>query len=251
MCNSIIDVTTSVSANYPALANSELQSITEEIFDLGFNMRVVAKKIAAKVAYVRDNAEELCGEFEGATAGKRFEKWGTEILGLKRAQLNAFAKVGKELLFSDGSVNLLPEWDKVKEAADSEVKKDKLIELHDEAQNFTMTQLQTLVPLGKAKIEELVYDGKVKSSMTVADIRDVVKENDPKKDAKEAAKKKREQAKKEKEEKKKADQQRIHGKEIAQIKINQLDNGSYVVTLNGDDITKTNVGKYLIKNICK
>lgn len=239
MCNSIIDVTTSVSANYPALVNPELQSITEEIFDLGSNMRVVAKRIAAKVAYVRENAEELCNEFEGETASKRFEKWGTEILGLKRAQLNAFAKVGDELLFSDGSVRILAE------------KAENLTGLNPEVQEFTMTQLQAVVSLGIDKVDELAYDGKIKPSMTVAEIKEVVKENDPKREAKEAAKKKREQAKKEKEEEKQAEQQRIHGKEVAQIKINQLDNGSYVVTLNGDDITKTNVGKYLIKNICK
>lgn len=239
MCNSIIDVTTSANANIPTLANQELQAITVEIFDLGSNMRIVAKKIAAKVAYVRDNAEELCGEFEGETAAKRFEKWGTEILGLKRAQLNAFAKVGDELLFSDGSVRILAE------------KAENQLGLNPDVQDFTMTQLQAVVPLGIDKVDELAYDGKIKPSMTVAEIKEVVKENDPKREAKEAAKKKREQAKKEKEEEKQAEQQRIHGKEVAQIKINQLDNGSYVVTLNGDDITTTNVGKYLIKNICK
>ena len=235
MTNAIMDTTRAANIEIPTISNPELHTITNDIFALGFNMRLVAKQIAAKVAYVRDNADRLCGEFDAETPAKRFEVWGTQILGLKRAQLNAFAKVGKELLFSDGAVSILAD------------KAENLKGINTEVQEFTMSQLQTIVPLGIDKIDELVYDGKIKPSMTVLEIKEVVNENDPKKEEKEARKAKREQEKKEKQK----EQQKIHGEEIANIKINRLDNGSLVVTLNGEDITKTNVGKYLIKNLCK
>ena len=234
MCNNVMDTTTATS-NIPVIQNEQLQAITVDIFVLGFDMRLVAKKIAAKVAYVRENAETLCNEFDAPTAAKRFDVWGTQVLGLKRAQLNAFAKVGDELLFSDGSVRILAE------------KAENTTGLNPDMQDFTMSQLQAVVPLGIDKVDELAYDGKIKPSMTVAEIKEVVKENDPKKEAKEAAKKKRE---KDKEEKAK-ERQKVHGKTLATIKINQLENESFVVTLDGEDITKTNVGRYLIKNLCK
>ena len=242
MCNAIMDTTRAANIETPTISNPELHTITNDIFALGFNMRLVAKQIAAKVAYVRDNADRLCGEFDAETPAKRFEVWGTQILGLKRAQLNAFAKVGKELLLTDGTVNILPPANAAVDLTKGKINEDEFRSLHDESQEFTMSQLQTIVPLGKEKIEELVYDGKLKPSMTVLDIKEVVNENDPKKAEKEARKAKREQQK---------EQQKIHGEEIANIKINRLDNGSFVVTLNGEDITKTNVGRYLIKNLCK
>lgn len=235
MCNAIMDITRSATIEIPTISNPELNVITNDIFALGFNMRLVAKQIAAKVAYVRDNSDRLCGEFDAETPAKRFEVWGTQVLGLKRAQLNAFAKVGDELLFSDGTVSILAS------------KAENLDGINYKVQEFTMSQLQTIVQLGVDKIDELVYDGKITPEMTVLEIKEVVKENDPKKAEKEARKAKREQEKKEKQK----EQQKIHGEEIANIKINRLDNGSFVVTLNGEDITKTNVGKYLIKNLCK
>lgn len=242
-----MDTTTAASILPPTVANEQLQKITDDIFDLGFNMRLVAKQIAAKVAYVRENAESLCNEFDAQTPAKRFEVWGTQILGLKRAQLNAFAKVGKELLLTDGTVNILPSVEAAVALSKSEISEKEFKSLHDDSQQFTMTQLQALVPLGREKVEQLVYDGQIKPTMTVQEIKDVVSENDPKKKAKEAAKKKRE---KDKEEKAK-ERQKVHGKTLATIKINQLENESFVVTLDGEDITKTNVGRYLIKNLCK
>lgn len=242
-----MDTTRAANIETPTISNPELNAITNDIFALGFNMRLVAKQIAAKVAYVRDNSDKLCGEFDAETPAKRFEVWGTQILGLKRAQLNAFAKVGKELLLTDGTVNILPPANAAIDLTNGKINEEEFRSLHDESQEFTISQLQTIVPLGKEKVEELVYDGKIKPSMTVLEIKEVVNENDPKKAEKEAKKAKREQEKKEKQ----AEQQKIHGEEIANIKINRLDNGSFVVTLNGEDITKTNVGKYLIKNLCK
>lgn len=232
MCNNAIMDTTraAIITDVPQIANEELKAITFEIFDLGFNMRLVAKKIASKVAYVRDNADSLCGEFDGKTASKRFETWGTEILGLKRAQLNAFAKVGTELLDESGNVRILEHKPQ-----------------HADVQDFTMTQLQTIVPLGIDKVNELVYDSKISPEMTVAEIKEVIKENDPKKAEKDAAAKKRQAKKAEKD----AEAQRVHGELIATIKLNKLGNGSFVVTLNGEDITVTNIGRYVIKNLAK
>lgn len=241
--NAIMDTTRAALVEYPTLKNESLQNITDEIFEFGSNMRDAAKKIAARVSYVRKHADTLCDEFEGKTAAKRFETWGVQVLGLKRAQLNAFAKVGSELLFLDGTVNIIPSGD-VASKATNDANEQKLIELHTLAQDFTMTQLQALAPLGKDKVEELVYDGKVEPSMTVAEIKEVVKENDPKKEFKEAAKKKREETKKEKE-------QKANATVLATIKLNELENGSFVVTCNGDDVTNTNLGKYIIKNVPK
>lgn len=241
--NAIMDTTRAALIEYPTLKNEDLQNITNEIFELGSNMRDVAKKIAAKVAYVRDNAATLCNEFEGKSATKRFETWGVQVLGLKRAQLNAFAKVGSELLFSDGSVNLLPSGDKASKASNDE-HEQKLVELHTLAQDFTMTQLQALAPLGKAKVEELVYDGKVDPFMTVVEIKEVVNSNNPRKSANTSSKKSTSKKGEKKE-------QKANATVLATIKLNELENGSFVVTCNGDDVTTTNLGKYIIKNVPK
>lgn len=242
--NAVLDTTRAALADSPILKNEELQNITNEIFELGSNMRDVAKKIAAKVAYVRDNASTLCDEFEGKSATKRFETWGVQVLGLKRAQLNAFAKVGSELLFSDGSVNLLPSGEEAQKAIGNKADEKRLVELHTIAQGFTMTQLQALSTLGKEKVEELVYDEKVKPSMTVAEIKEVVKSNNPRKSASTFSKK----STSKKSEKK---GQTANATVLATIKLNELENGSFVVTCNGDDVTNTNLGRYIIKNVPK
>ena len=226
MCNSIISTDSAIVNVADNIANEELRAYTENLFTYGLDLRNAAKKIAATVAVIRDNAKTLCDEFEGDTPTKKFEKYGETILGIKRAQLNAFAKVGKELLTSEG---------------------ESILHIPANSDDFTMSQLQALLPLPTDTTKQLAEDEIITPSMTVKEIKEVVKENDPKRDAKAKAKAKREKAKLEK----KAKNNEVDGELVASINVYRLTSGEFIVALDGKDVTKTNLGKYLIKNLSK
>lgn len=233
MCNSIIDAnvaTTTTIEPWKNIQCTELAELTACIYAYGLNMRESAKQIAVRVAYIRENADALCVEFEGKTSGERFTDYGAKILGIKRAQLNAFAKVGKELL-DENAVSILPV---------AEGKGD-----------YTMTQLQALLPLPVDVAKRLSYDEVITPAMKVSEIKQVVAENRPDAAEKAAKAKKREQEKTRKEQQQRAAEQAINGVEVANITINEKPDGSYIVKLNGNDITTSNVGKYLIRYIVK
>lgn len=233
MCNSIIDANVATVNNgepWGTLECAELAEITATIYAYGLNMRESAKQIAVRVAYIRENADYLCNEFQGKTAGERFTKYGESILGIKRAQLNAFAKVGKELLDANG-VSILP--------------------VAEGNGDYTMTQLQALLPLPVDVAKQLSYDEVIKPSMKVAEIKQVVAENRPDAAERRAKAEKREQDKVRREAQQQAAEQAINGVEVATITINVKPDGAFIIKCNGEDITTTNVGKYLIRNFSK
>lgn len=233
MCNSVINVNDSVMyLDTVSVKNDELRSITEDIFEYGLNMRAAAKKIAVKVAYIRDNADTLCSEFEGETPGERFATYGENVLGIKRAQLNAYARVGNQLLNEDGS---------------------SVLYLPAGYDDYTITQLQALLPLSVEKVQELAYDEIIKPDMTVKLIKEIVADNKPDAEQKKYEKEKK-QAEKQRieDEKRKIEEQRElekNGNPIVNIVVSVMLDGSYKVVMNDNDITKDRIGKYLIKNV--
>ena len=224
-------MTTAISFENAATAslniqNEELKNYTEKIFEYGFNMRQNALRIASILAIVRNNAETLCAEFEGKTASDKFTKYGETVIGLKRANLYSYAKVGDEFLNANGETYLY-------EPEDS---------------SFTISQLQLMLPLGKEKAIELTSNHVITPALKAAEIRQLVKEHDPKKAEKEAKAEKRDKAAKAKEDAKQAAEDAILGKLVATIELRVRTDGRAIVKLNGEDITTTNLGKYIIKN---
>lgn len=235
MSNSIIDVNESVvmydSVN---IENDNLRTMTNEILFYAANMRTQAKIIAARLVYIHDYCDELCAEFEGETDADKFITYGEQILGIKRAQLYAYVRVGQQLLDENGkSVLFIPSG----------------------YNDYTMTQLQALLPLSVEKSQELAYDGVIKPDMTVKQIKEIVADNRPDADEKRYAKeeKRREKERIEEEQARIEHEEYIkkHGELIASFSVSVKPDNTYIVIMNDDDITASRIGKYLISNVKK
>lgn len=217
----IITVDNATMANLDSIANEELKQYTAKIFEYAFDMRQNALRIAATMAVIQEHKDTLLTDYDC-----KLENFGEKVLGLKRSQTFAYAKVGREFLDSDGHA---------------------LIFEPDNA-SYTMTQLQALLPLGRELSDRMAKDGTISPTMTVAQLKAAVKDNDPKKDAKAAAKSKREQKQAHIEAEKAKAEEMIHGKVTHTITVAVRPDGKHIVMCNGEDITSTNIGKYLIKN---
>lgn len=227
MCNMAIatENTGVMTATSFGIKNEKLAQITNEIIGLAFNMRLYGLTISARVAYIRDNKDELLTEFDGD-----FVKFAENVLGLKAAQAYAMASVGHNFLDSDGNC-LLPEPNETK---------------------FNKTQLQALLPLvTKDGDNSLAYDlveaGEITPSMTVANIKKVVAENRPDAEAIAARKEKAEKAKAEKEKAKETADRAIHGDLVATIEVRKLLDGKVIVHVDGKECEDSRLRNYLAK----
>lgn len=216
----IITVDNATVANLDSIANVTLKEYTAKIFEYAFDMRQNALRIAATMAVIQENKDTLLTDYDC-----KVENFGSEVLGLKRAQTFAYCKVGREFLNSEGGC-LITE---------------------PENASYTMTQLQALLPLGRELAEKLAQDNVIAPTMTVAQLKEAVRENDPKKEAKEAAKAKREKEKADKEAAKAKVEETLYGKVIHTITIAQKLDGTFIIKCDDEDITNTNIGKYLVK----
>lgn len=219
----IITLENATAENIGNIKNETLRNYTSKIFEYAFNMRQNALRIAAIMAIIQESKDDMLSDYDG-----KVEVFGENVLGLKRAQTFAYCKVGREFLNSEG--------------------KCLITEPTDSA--YTMTQLQALLPLGKELADKLANEKVISPTMTVAQLKSAVKENDPKKAEKEAAKQKREKKQQEREDAKAKAEEVIFGKVIHTITVSKKVDGSYIVKMDDEDITTTNIGKYLIKN-CK
>lgn len=171
--------------------------------------------IMATIASKRD--EGILDEFDGSIV-----KFGEERLGIKSSQVYSMVNVGATFLDENGK-SLLTE----------------------KGGKWSNTQFMALLPMGgtgKTKkspyeilkaCEQLVADGKIKPSMTVAQIKEVVKENRP--DAKAKSKKEDEKKQREKtinEIEKKVEQDKATT--LINLTIVQMDDGSLRTVVNGE-----------------
>lgn len=219
MCNVInitANTTGNMSANEFGITNTKLAEITDEIIAYAFNMRLYGLLIAAKVSYIKENAETLLTDFDGDIV-----RYGKEVLGTEKAQTYAMARTGKYFLDKDGNC-LLPEPEDVR---------------------YNKTQLQALLGLVDSKTEDtsLVYQlaesNEISPTMTVTEIKKVVREHKNDMETPEAKVKREErEAKAEKREAEKvAMEQATIGSQIATIQIFELSTGAYRVVINGED----------------
>lgn len=222
MTNELAEV---MNGGMPKLANGELYRVTSEIFRAAQSMREARKFLAAKLAEIEsnvlaftngDDVVEWCAEFDGETPMKRFEAYGAQVLGLKRAQLRNYARIGRVCLDESGNSLLIKS-----------------------GKDFSLTQLVHISTLPVDRAQELVANGELEPSMTVEEVKSVVLDSKP--EAK-AAKAKRAKAKEERERK----QQIENGKIVAAIEV-KIVGGQWFVFINGVDESNTRIGKYLVK----
>lgn len=219
-----ITLTNMTENNFVHIENEELRVYTQNIVSYAFNMRANALRIAATMAIILDNKDELLGEFDGS-----FEMFGEKVLGLKRSQAFAYAQVGREFLDKSGNPKLHQPTDA----------------------RYTMTQLQAMLPLKFDGAQALAIEGEITPEMTVKEIKDVVKAHDPKAKEKNARSQKRAEKAAQREESRMKVDERMHGKIIATIVLRyKEETGEYIVKIDDKDVTKTNLGRYIIKN-CK
>lgn len=206
------------------IENEELRVYTQNIVSYAFNMRANALRIAATMAIILEHKDELLAEFDSS-----FEKFGEKALGLKKSQSFSYAQVGREFLDQNGSPKLYQPTDA----------------------RYTMTQLQALLPLKFDGAQALAIEGEINPEMTVKEIKDVVKAHDPKAKEKAAKSQKRAEKVEQREAARVKVDEQMHGKVIATIVLRfKEDTGEYIVKMNDKDVTKTNLGRYIIKS-CK
>lgn len=209
------------------IQNETLRSKTSEIAIQGLNARKAALHIAALVAEVKANKDELCAEFDGKTATDKFVAYGAKYLGVKKAQLFAMANVGEKLIADD----------------------KRSIIAHDNDIDYTMTQLQKLVTLPTETVKELDASGEISPEMTAKEIADVAFQHDEKAQERKAKAKARKEAKEAKEATGSAKAEKLFD-----IALYKLADGNYLLNLNGEDVTKTTdkdvkrVMAYIIRN---
>lgn len=139
-------------ANSPVIEfkNSKLKKYTEQIFKQGLNIKKAYARIAVTLVQIEDSQ---CYEMDGFTSVHDFS---SQILGIKQSQSYALLKVGREFLDSKTFESVLA---------------------HDENNDYTTSQLQALLPLKSVTwAQELAADGTIDVSMTVKEIKDIVKE---------------------------------------------------------------------------
>ena len=142
-----MDAITIVGTTTPTLKNLELTNVTNRIMEIGNSIRANMFEVAKLLAKVED--EELFKD----DGFKNTVEYGVSVLGFKKSQMYDLLKVGHTFdtpTLSNGEYNT--------------------------------TQLQTLAPLGKETIDKLADEGVITPDMTVAEIKDIVRDNKPKND---------------------------------------------------------------------
>ena len=208
--------------NKSAIKNDELRSFANMLAEDAMNIRanlLHMSAIMATIASKRDTG--ILEEFDNSIV-----VFAEQRLGIKKSQVYSMVQVGSTFLDENGKSVLTEKGGK-----------------------WNNTQFMALLPMagtGKNKkapedvlaaCEKLVEDGKIKPSMTVAAIKEVVKEERP--DAKRIAAN-AEKRKAKAEEKAKAEvieekHDTIQGTKIAEISIWQLEDGSIHVCFDGNE----------------
>jgi hypothetical protein len=165
------------SANFTknAIKNSELREYANILAEDAMNIRANLLHMSAIMATIARKRDEILGEFDNSPV-----TFAEQRLGLKKTQVYNMIQVGETFLDSDGHSMLT-----------------------ERGAKWSNTQFMALLPMagtGKNKLtpeetlascKKLVSDGKIKPSMTVAEIKAVVAEERPDAGMKKAAAAKR------------------------------------------------------------
>lgn len=130
--------------------NNKLQTFTNQIYKQGLNIKKSYARIASILAKI-DMSK--CFEADGFESVHDYAK---QVLGINKSQSYAFLKIGYEYIDSKSLESVLK---------------------HDEGNDFSMSQLQAILPLKSVKTaQELAEQNIINPSMTVKEIKDVVKD---------------------------------------------------------------------------
>ena len=134
--------------------NESLKKATEEIIKLQKNVNQSLISVAGISGEVAKSETYKDDGFKNA------QEWLMSTFGYKKSTAYTMVKIGKEYveLEIDGC---LPTYKTI--FADNETDRD-----------FTLTQLEKLLPLGKEKIFEMLKDGSIDYDMTVKEIKEFV-----------------------------------------------------------------------------
>lgn len=137
--------------------NAELNKATNKIFKLGNNIRKCWYEVAYVVAKVDESGCYVEDGFESV------HEWVSKTFGLKKSASYTLLSIGKEytkqILSDKGNV--------VGYGSNLPI---------DGNSDFSKTQIEKMLPLGHDKAVELVETGKITPSMTVEEIKKIVKE---------------------------------------------------------------------------
>lgn len=137
-----------IMVNQVNIENKQLARYTEQLFNIGLNVRKSYLKVA-NIIHQIDEKGLAIEQFGNLT------EYGEQVLGLKKAQTYALKNVGERFVNS----------------------KTKQSTLYHEDKDFSVTQLQALLPV---KDDEVLYDWSEKKvinpDMTVNEIKQVVKD---------------------------------------------------------------------------
>ena len=223
--------------NKNVIKNDELRSFANMLAEDAMNIRanlLHMSAIMATIAARRDSG--ILKEFDNSIV-----TFAEKRLGIKKSQVYSMVQVGATFLDSAGK-SILPE----------------------KGGKWSNTQFMALLPMGgvgKNKktpedtlkaCAELVSAGKIKPSMTVAQIKEVVKVERPDAKRLEEQAKKRQEKKDAKEKAISEDTEKhdtIKGTKIAEISVWQLSDGSIHVCFDGDEKDFTNENISAIVNM--
>ena len=213
-----------------SIKNQQLRDYANMLADDAMNIRANLLHMSAIMATIAAKRDEgILEEFDNSIV-----TFAEKRLGIKKSQVYSMVQVGATFL-SESGASLLTE----------------------KGGKWNNTQFMALLPMsgtGKEKkspeetleaCEQLVADGKIKPSMTVAEIKEVVKTNRPDAKKLEVRKAKAEAKKKEKAEAEEKANAKIKGTLVGKIEFFQFEDGSLNAAINGEVITfnESNVQK--------
>lgn len=222
MCNNLENTTRKF--NVTAIRNPELRRYANELASDAMNIRanlLHMSAIMAAIAASKDSGSDILAEFNDSIA-----EFAEQKLGIKKTQAYSMVQVGATFLDSNGK-SLLPSPDK--------------------GAAWSNTQFMALLPMGGAGKKRLpasevlkactalVDDGIISPTMTVAEIKEVVAEHRPDKEAIDARKAKRDAKKADDEKAESSAKTKLKGTIIGTLEIVQFPDGTTQLLRDGNN----------------
>lgn len=154
--NEIITIKNEVAAN---ISNPHLRLATKRIFSIGDKIRRASLEVASIVASVEDT-KTYKDDF------KKSSEWGEKVFGFKRSTFFNMLKIGREWVAVDTYKN--------KDGATVHDYHSVLVNCGED--DYSVSQLIILFPLGVPAATELHEHGVIKPSMSVRKLKEAVEE---------------------------------------------------------------------------
>lgn len=140
----------------PSFTNKVLQAATKKVFQIGETIRKCAYETAAIMAQVD---ETKCYEEDGF---KSVHEWAMETFGFKKSASYSLLRIGKEYTraITDARGKIKGYGSNIVDGTEDD---------------FTVTQIEKMLPGGRDLAVELVGDGEITTDMTCKEIEKVIK----------------------------------------------------------------------------